>query len=165
MNFLILTIIGFAAMEAFSYFIHRFLFHGILWKIHITHHTPRRLPFELNDIFSIIFAAVSICLMIFAERPLINSISFPVGFGIALYGVFYFIIHDLFTHRRFLPFSSKNKVFVTVRAAHQRHHQTAEKKGIEPFGLFAFDYGKFRGKMNRKAKPRALRKSLAEIKR
>ena len=41
MNFAIFTILGFAAMEAFSYFIHRFLFHGILWHIHITHHTPR----------------------------------------------------------------------------------------------------------------------------
>ena len=84
--------------------------------------------------------------MIFAERPLTDSIAFPIGFGIALYGVFYFIIHDLFTHRRFLPFKSKNKLFLTVRAAHQRHHQTAEKKGIEPFGLFVFDYGKFREK-------------------
>lgn len=143
MNFLILTVLGFAVMEAFSYIVHRFLFHGILWKIHVTHHTPRRFPFESNDIFSIIFAAVSICLMIFAERPLSDSVSFPIGFGIALYGVFYFIIHDLLTHRRFLPFNSRNKLFLTVRAAHQRHHQTAEKKGIEPFGLFVFDYGKF----------------------
>jgi beta-carotene 3-hydroxylase len=133
-------------MEAFSYFIHRFLFHGVLWKIHITHHTPRRFPFELNDVFSIFFAAVSIGLMIFAERPLMGSIAFPIGFGIALYGVFYFIIHDLFTHRRFLPFNSKNKLFLTIRAAHQSHHQTTEKKGIEPFGLFVFDYGKFREK-------------------
>lgn len=165
MNFLILTVLGFTAMEAFSYFIHRFVFHGILWKIHITHHTPRHFPFELNDIFSIIFAAISICLMVFAERPLLlSSISFPIGFGVALYGVFYFIIHDLFTHRRFLPFNSKNKIFMTVRAAHQRHHQIAEKKGIEPFGLFIFDYRKFREKINRKTKPQTSGNLLTEIK-
>lgn len=146
MNFLFFTIVGFAGMETFSYIIHRFIFHGVLWKIHKTHHTPRSFPFEFNDLFSLLFAAISVSLMIFAERPLSVSIAFPVGFGIALYGAFYLVVHDLFTHRRFLPFNSKNKLFLTVRAAHQRHHQTAEKKGIEPFGLFFFDYGKFREK-------------------
>lgn len=143
MIFFALTILGFAGMEAVSYLVHRFIFHGILWRIHSTHHTPRSFPFESNDVFSLLFAAVSVTLIIFAEGPLSDSISFPVGLGIALYGAFYFIIHDLFTHRRFLPFNSKNKLFLTVRAAHQRHHQTTEKQGIEPFGLFIFDYGKF----------------------
>lgn len=143
MNFLFWTILGFAAMEVFSYFVHRFVFHGILWRIHETHHVPRKFPFELNDVFSLIFAAVSMCLMIFAERPFLSSVAFPVGFGIAVYGGFYFVIHDLFTHRRFLKFNSKNKLLSTVRRAHQRHHQTVEKKGIEPFGLFIFDYGRF----------------------
>lgn len=152
MNFAIWTILGFAAMEAFSYFVHRFVFHGILWRIHETHHTPRKFPFELNDIFSLIFAAISINLMVFAERPFSNSIAFPIGFGIALYGGFYFVIHDLFTHRRFLRFNSKNKLLLTIRRAHQRHHQTVEKKGIEPFGLFIFDYGKFWKRKENKAR-------------
>lgn len=162
MNFLVFTILGFAGMEAFSYLTHRFLFHGVLWQIHKTHHTPRAFPFELNDLFSFVFAVVSISLMIFAERPLINSVAFPVGFGIALYGAFYFVIHDLFTHRRFLPFKSKNKLFLTIRAAHQRHHQTAEKKGIEPFGLFVFDYGRFRKKINRTTEAQSIRNISAE---
>jgi beta-carotene 3-hydroxylase len=143
MKFAVFTILGFAATEAFSYVVHRFVFHGVLWRIHITHHTPRRFPFELNDVFSLAFAAVSIGLMIFAERPLSESVAFAAGFGIALYGAFYFIIHDLFTHRRFLVFNLKNKLFLTIRAAHRRHHQTADKRGVEPFGLFVFDYGKF----------------------
>jgi beta-carotene 3-hydroxylase len=163
MNFTVFTILGFAGMEAFSYIIHRFLFHGVLWRVHSTHHTPRAFPFELNDIFSILFAAVSVGLMVFAERPLTDSMAFPVGFGIALYGVFYFIIHDLFTHRRFLPFKSKNKLFLTVRAAHQSHHQTAEKKGIEPFGLFVFDYGKFWKKIIKRSEMRTSGSVLAEI--
>jgi beta-carotene 3-hydroxylase len=82
-------------------------------------------------------------LLIFAEYPLLESIAFPIGLGIAIYGVFYFIAHDLFTHRRFLPFGSKNKILLTIRAAHQKHHQTAEKTGIEPFGLFIFNFAKF----------------------
>ena len=83
-------------------------------------------------------------LLVFAERPLRwNSIAFPIGLGIAIYGVAYFIAHDLFTHRRFLPFGSENNILLTIRAAHQKHHQTAEKNGIEPFGLFIFNFTKF----------------------
>ncbi len=148
MRFIILLVFSFAAVEIFSYAAHRFLFHGFLWKIHRTHHEPRKSTFELNDIFSLFFAHVSIALMFFAEKPLINSISFPIGLGIAVYGFVYFIIHDFFTHRRFFPFKSGSKLLMVVRAAHQQHHQTTKKSGIEPFGLFVFDYEKFGGKIS-----------------
>jgi beta-carotene 3-hydroxylase len=138
MRFIGLMIIGFAAMEIFSYLVHRFLFHGVFWRIHQTHHQPKKFYLELNDVFSLLFALVSIGLMISG-----NETAFPVGLGIALYGFVYFIIHDFFTHRRFLPFGSENKLLLTIRAAHQRHHQSIEKDGLEPFGLFIFDYKKF----------------------
>ncbi|QQS39974.1 MAG: fatty acid hydroxylase [Acidobacteriota bacterium] len=146
MQFALLTFLGFAGLEAFSYVVHRWLFHGILWKIHKTHHYPRRGVFELNDLFSVGFGSVSVLLMVFAEHPLSESIAFPIGLGIAIYGVIYFIVHDLFTHRRFLPFASRNGILLSIRGAHQTHHQTVEKDGQEPFGLFVFDYRRFRGK-------------------
>ena len=138
MQFVALTIFGFAGMEIFSYLVHRFLFHGVLWRIHQTHHQSNKFFLELNDVFSLIFAILSIGLMISQNR-----VAFPIGLGIALYGLVYFITHDFFTHRRFLPFKSTNKILLAVRAAHQRHHQTTDKSGIEPFGLFVFDYAKF----------------------
>lgn len=148
MQIVVLTILGFVGMEIFSYLAHRFLFHGVLWRIHQTHHQSNKFPFELNDVFSLIFALFSIGLM--WSR---NEIAFPIGLGIALYGFVYFITHDFFTHRRFLPFKSTNKILLTIRHAHQRHHQTTEKIGVEPFGLFVFDYSKFAGKIrNQKAK-------------
>lgn len=143
MQFVGYTVLGFVGLEVFSYVVHRWLFHGVLWRVHQTHHNPRKEFFELNDLFSLIFAAVSVSLMVFAEKPLFESVSFPVGLGIAIYGAVYFITHDLFTHRRFLPFNSQNKLLLTIRAAHQRHHQTTAKRGIEPFGLFVFDYAEF----------------------
>lgn len=148
MQFIALTIFGFVAVEIFSYAAHRFLFHGVLWKIHRTHHTARKGAFELNDIFSVIFALFSMFLMIFAEKPFIYSISFPLGLGISIYGFVYFIVHDFFTHRRFLPFKSNGKLLLTIRAAHQQHHQTTEKNGIAPFGLFIFDYARFSEKFS-----------------
>jgi beta-carotene 3-hydroxylase len=146
LTFILLTILGFIGLEVFSYIVHRWFFHGILWQIHVTHHTPRKGRFELNDVFSIVFGSVSmICLMSG------NRFAFPVGLGIAIYGFVYFIAHDLFTHRRFIPFGSKNKVLLIIRAAHQRHHQSSEKSGLEPFGLFLFNYGEFWRKIsNRK---------------
>lgn len=138
MLFISLTILGFIGMEIFSYLVHRFLFHGILWKIHVSHHKPNHGFFEPNDIFSLLFALIASGLMIFGSTS-----AFAIGLGITIYGVIYFITHDLFTHRRFLPFNSKNKMLRLIRAAHQRHHQTTEKTGFEPFGLFLFNFPKF----------------------
>jgi beta-carotene 3-hydroxylase len=143
--FILLTILSFVGLEVFSYVAHRWFFHGILWRIHVTHHTPRQGGFELNDVFSIVFGSVS-----FAGLVSGNEIAFPIGLGIAIYGFVYFIAHDLFTHRRFLPFGSRNKILLTIRAAHQRHHQSSEKPGIEPFGLFLFNYREFWQKISAK---------------
>ena len=167
MRFIVLTIFGFVGLEIFSYIAHRWLFHGILWRIHETHHVAKKGRLELNDIFSFVFGSISVFLIVFAENPLLSSIAFPIGLGIVIYGILYFILHDLFTHRRFLPFSSKNKTLLTIRGAHQRHHQTAEKQGIEPFGLFIFSYGKFWRKISGRSKikdySRKNRQSLKEI--
>jgi beta-carotene 3-hydroxylase len=159
MQFIALTILGFICVEIFSYVVHRWLFHGVLWRVHQTHHVARKGAFELNDLFSVIFAAASILLIIFAEKPLLDSISFPIGLGIAIYGAVYFVAHDLFTHRRFSPFNSNNKLLLTIRAAHQKHHQTAEKRGIEPFGLFIFDYAKF---WRKTAAPKKIKNQYSE---
>jgi beta-carotene 3-hydroxylase len=151
MQFIALTILGFAGLEAFSYVIHRWLFHGMFWKVHKTHHYPRKGAFELNDLFSVLFGLSSILLIVFAEYPLTKSVSFPIGLGIAIYGVLYFLTHDLFTHRRFLPFASKNRVLLSIRRAHQHHHQTVEKQGQEPFGLFVYNFGRFSEKQRKGA--------------
>lgn len=136
---LFFVLVGFLLMEVVSYVVHRWLFHGVLWKIHLSHHYPRKSLFEANDIFSLIFALIAIA-MIFSS----NSVISAMGVGISIYGVAYFIVHDMFTHRRFFPFKSKNRLLLLLRSAHQRHHQSVEKAGLEPFGLFIFDYKRFR---------------------
>lgn len=135
--------VGFAGMEVISYVVHRWVFHGVLWEIHESHHKPHHGIFELNDVFSLFFAAVSIWLMVDGSDTIFASPGFGVGAGIALYGGLYFVIHDLFTHKRFIPFSSDNKFMKLIRRAHQRHHQDVGKKGAEPYGLFLFPYDKY----------------------
>ena len=140
-KFVLLFIVGIGGLEAFSYVLHRWLFHGLLWPIHRTHHLPRRGMFELNDVFSLFFASLASSLLIFAPVPLMASWQFPLGLGVAVYGLLYFVAHDLFTHRRWLPFKHHNATLNRVRRAHQRHHQSVTKEGQEPFGLFWFSKG------------------------
>ena len=144
LSFLGFVLLGFTGMEVISYLVHRFIFHGLLWQVHRSHHEPTHGLFEMNDIFSLFFAGVSIYLMYRGmEAPLLSA-SFAIGTGIAVYGVLYFVIHDLFAHKRFMPFKSDSKVMRLIRYAHQRHHQSIGKEGQEPYGLFLFPYDKYK---------------------
>lgn len=141
--FLGFILLGFCGMEFISYLVHRFIFHGMLWDIHESHHKPTHSWFELNDLFSLFFATVSVALMYRGAADPVGSAAFAIGAGIAIYGVLYFIIHDLFAHKRFMPFKSDSKIMRLIRRAHQRHHQSVDKKGQEPYGLFLFPYDEY----------------------
>ncbi len=153
--FIGLVAAGLALTEGTAYLLHRFVFHGLLWKIHRTHHRRehRHGPFELNDLFSVGFAALSMGLLWAGRHDPLASTAFPLGVGIALYGAVYFVLHDLYTHRRFLPFKTKSRLAQTIRRAHQRHHQSAEKDGNEPYGLLLFPYRKFETPWRRSPPP------------
>lgn len=128
-----LIILTIAAMEALSWTMHKYLFHGPLWFIHKTHHQPRHSWFELNDIFSIIFASVSLYLMWLGHFKL--DCRLWIGIGISLYGGIYFIFHDWFIHNRFKAFKTHNRYLRNIRRAHKLHHKSTEKWPAEEFGL------------------------------
>ncbi|MEY3678451.1 MAG: hypothetical protein RI924_592 [Bacteroidota bacterium] len=130
LGILLLTLIG---MECFSWFIHKFLFHGPLWFIHKSHHQERHGFFEWNDIFSLIFAALAVYLM-YTDREA-WGIRFWIGAGISLYGIIYFIFHDWFIHNRFKAFQTKNSYLLAIRRAHKIHHKSMQKNPSEEFGL------------------------------
>jgi len=124
------TIVG---MEGFSWFIHKYLFHGPLWFIHKSHHTERKGWFEFNDVFSLLFATTSLYLMWTGRLDL--SYTFWIGLGISIYGIIYFIFHDWFIHNRFKSFKSGNAYLLGIRRAHKIHHKSTEKNSSEEFGL------------------------------
>lgn len=142
-RFILYLLLGFVGMEIISYLVHRFVFHGLLWQIHRSHHEPNHGLFELNDLFSLFFGGVSLFLMYEGLNAPLQSAGFAIGTGIAFYGILYFIIHDLFAHKRFMPFKSDSRIMRLIRHAHQRHHQSIEKDGQEPYGLFLFPYDKY----------------------
>ncbi len=122
-----------AGMEAFSWFIHKYLFHGPLWFIHRSHHQQRSGWFEFNDVFSLFFAIISVYLMWMGRIDL--DIKFWVGVGITVYGIIYFIFHDWFIHNRFKSFKTGNSYLLGIRRAHKIHHNSTEKSPAEEFGL------------------------------
>lgn len=144
---------AFVGMEIFSYGLHRWIFHGPLWKIHASHHQSKPGRLEPNDLFAVFFSIVAIILLVLGLSDPIHSMAFPVGLGMTAYGFSYFVIHDLMTHRRFVPLTTKIGWINAVRRAHLRHHQNAEKPGWEPFGLFLFPYSRFHSEEREESRP------------
>lgn len=128
-------ILGFAAMEFSGWFIHKFLMHGPLWMIHKTHHQPSKTFFELNDLFSVLFGSIALILIFVGVDSL--DYRFWMGVGISLYGVLYFVLHDVLVHRRLKWFERpKNSFLKGIFKAHQAHHRTNQKEDAVSFGLF-----------------------------
>ncbi|SEF82810.1 beta-carotene 3-hydroxylase [Algoriphagus boritolerans DSM 17298 = JCM 18970] len=127
--------LGFAAMEFSGWFIHKYLMHGPLWVIHKTHHEPSKTFFELNDLFSVLFGSVALILIFKGVDTL--DYRFWMGMGISLYGVLYFVLHDVLVHRRLKWFDRPKNTFLKgIFKAHQAHHRTNQKEDAVSFGLF-----------------------------
>tara|TARA_B100000700_G_C14911174_1_gene792336 strand:+ start:351 stop:815 length:465 start_codon:yes stop_codon:yes gene_type:complete len=130
------TVLTFIFMELVTWFTHKYVMHGFLWFLHEDHHQPRyKNTFEKNDSFFLIFAIPSISLFYYGTFPQINFLFF-IGLGILLYGIAYFIIHDIFIHQRFKWFkNTKSKYLLALRKGHKVHHKYLTKEDGESFGM------------------------------
>ncbi len=132
----IIIVVGtFLFMEFVAWATHKYVMHGFLWKIHEDHHSHGPGILEKNDLFLLIFAIPSWLLIMCG---LMFKIEFLVwiGVGIAVYGVSYFLVHDVFIHRRLSWFrNSKNVYLQAIRKAHKVHHKHLVKEDGECFGM------------------------------
>ena len=63
------------------------------------------------------------------------------GFGILAYGICYFLIHDVYIHRRFKWFRDiDHPYFYAIRKAHKIHHKYRGKEDGECFGMLVVPY-------------------------
>jgi beta-carotene 3-hydroxylase len=132
----ILTTLGtFIAMEPVTWFTHKYIMHGFLWYLHEDHHQPTGTIFEKNDAFFLICAIPSwLCIMLGSMYQHYYAVS--IGFGIAMYGLAYFLVHEIIIHQRFKLFTrSNNKYIKTIRWAHKMHHKHLNKEEGESFGM------------------------------
>ena len=134
MRFILIMVAAFVAMEFVSYLAHRYVYHGFLWVLHRSHHTPRKGLFELNDLFPLFFSLVSIALMWYAVGDPGHSDILALTLGVTMYGVIYSTIHDLYVHRRVDLPPIRIRYLQQVKKAHMVHHMT----GGEPYGLLLF---------------------------
>ena len=133
--YLLITFTTFFLMEGITWATHRYVMHGFLWFLHEDHHRPHGSLFEKNDAFFLIFAVPSwLCIMLGLQNQ--HYITAAIGFGIAMYGFAYFLVHDVIIHQRFKWFSRSSNVYVrTIRWAHKMHHKHIGKERGESFGM------------------------------
>ncbi|MEZ4773940.1 MAG: sterol desaturase family protein [Bacteroidia bacterium] len=132
-NILILT--GtFITMEAWAWFSHKYLLHGPLWFLHRSHHRARKSWFEWNDLVSLIYAAIAAGLILKGGPT--GSWHLWVGIGIAGYGIFYFLFHDMIIHQRIrFKRNFRNAYIRRLIRAHKQHHRHGAKNPGEAYGF------------------------------
>lgn len=135
MLYLFITLATFCIMEGITWLTHRFVMHGFLWYLHEDHHQKGPGFFEKNDAFFIIFAIPGwLCIMLGSMNQAYWVVS--IGVGIALYGLAYFLVHEIIIHQRFRLFTrSNNRYIKAIRWAHKMHHKHVNKEEGESFGM------------------------------
>lgn len=140
LKFAIITLITYGIMEGVTWMTHKYVMHGYMWYFHEDHHDPRKKPhpfFEKNDVFFLIFALPSMLMFLigtfFPQYSYLNAIAS----GITLYGLTYFLIHEVLIHRRFKFMDRFRNIpyFKALIRAHKAHHKHIGKEDGECFGL------------------------------
>jgi beta-carotene 3-hydroxylase len=138
----LITIITFIVMEFVAWLAHKYLMHGWLWIWHEDHHKPRHEKhgfFEKNDLFFLVFAIPSALSYILGLATPQLWLLF-VGIGISIYGLVYFLIHDVYIHRRFNWFRQLDSTYSrAILRAHGDHHAITTKERCVSFGLLIVD--------------------------
>ncbi len=134
-------------MEFVAWFTHKFVMHGLLWSWHEDHHKPHTVEgfFEKNDLFFLVFAVPSfLCYLIGGLVPGYLWL-LAIGVGISIYGLIYFLIHDVYIHQRFKWFRQlDSKYSRAILRAHGSHHAKQTKEDCESFGLLVVNPKYFR---------------------
>ena len=133
--FIGIVLLTFFLMEGITWLTHKYVMHGFLWYLHEDHHQPSAGFFEKNDAFFLIFAIPSwLCIMLGLQNGVYWAAA--IGFGIAMYGLGYFIVHEVIIHQRFKWFTRSNNSYVrTIRWAHKMHQKNLGKEDGESFGM------------------------------
>lgn len=129
-----IMLVTFVAMEGVAWVMHKYVLHGFLWFLHKSHHIRHNHAFELNDLFFAYYGTLAMLFFIFGSDPI--DYRFWIGAGVTLYGVAYFLIHDVFIHRRIKIFGNTSNVYLkALNMAHKVHHKTKGKYDSESFGM------------------------------
>ena len=154
-NYIAIVLAAVLGMEGVAWLAHKYIMHGFGWNWHEDHHKPhfeKEGFFEKNDLFFVVFAIPSAtCFILGTTVPSLFKLIF-VGLGILIYGIIYFLIHDVYIHRRFSWFKQLDNPYSrAVLRAHGAHHSKTGKEDGESFGLLIV-HPKYFGKRNKETK-------------
>jgi beta-carotene 3-hydroxylase len=124
------------SMEAVAWATHKYVMHGVLWVLHEDHHRPLRRGFQKNDLFAVFFAVPSVLFFLWGRTGGGWGAS-AAGAGLLLYGLGYFLFHDVMFHKRVGWLRLKPSTFYLKRIvrAHADHHQSFGKGEARAFGF------------------------------
>jgi beta-carotene 3-hydroxylase len=141
LTYILITILTTFAMEFVAWFAHKYVMHGFLWSWHEDHHKPHTVEgfFQKNDLFFLVFAVPSAASYIIGSAVEGYFALFFVGVGISIYGLIYFLIHDVYIHQRFKWFKQLDNWYSRgILRAHGAHHANQNKEDGISFGLLIF---------------------------
>lgn len=124
---------AFVVMEPVTALLHRVLFHGPGKVFHNSHHRPASRGWEANDVFPLVFAALTITVMAIGTLRPSLGILVAIGAGVTAYGASYAIVHDLYIHRRLAVLPEHVAWLEPLREAHRIHHLY----NAAPYGMLA----------------------------
>ncbi len=121
----LLLVVGMAvAMEPISAGVHRWFGHGWGWVFHRSHHEDELVGFEANDIIPAVSAGLTMLAFWVGVSVDGAAAAVPLAAGATIYGLVYFVIHDLYIHRR-LPLLPHHVSWLEpFKQAHLDHHRT-----------------------------------------
>ena len=146
----LIVIASFVAMELIAWFTHKYVMHGILWSWHADHHDPAKHKkgfWEKNDRFFLVFAIPSAFFYLAGSLYPEWRLLLFVGIGISIYGLCYFLVHDVYIHRRFHWFRQlSGRYSKAILKAHGANHAKKTKEDGESFGMLIVHPKYFRKK-------------------
>ncbi len=131
----LIILVIFVFMEGVAWFLHKYVMHGFGWVLHKDHHYPKKGRFEKNDLFGLFFSLTS---FLFILTGILSRFDFKlaVGIGIMLYGIGYFLVHDVFFHKRLkIDYRPKSNYIKRILKAHGVHHAKSTPKTGVNFGF------------------------------
>jgi beta-carotene 3-hydroxylase len=138
-----------AAMEVVAAVVHRHVMHGWGWGWHRSHHEPGVRKVERNDLYGLLFAAIS--LLFFSVLADAWPALWWVGLGMLVYGLLYAALHDGLVHRRLpAPPTPRRGYLKRLVQAHRLHHSVRSRDGAVSFGfLYAPPAARLRRRLRR----------------
>jgi beta-carotene 3-hydroxylase len=131
--FVAIAIAALILMEPLTALVHRFVMHGFGMGWHRSHHEPPRNHLEANDLFPVVFSALTIAALCVGLYVPGYELLVPIGIGVTAYGAAYLFVHDVVIHRRIPRLPIPDRLLARWREAHNVHHLYARG----PYGFLA----------------------------